>query len=1201
VFSLQAKEASIAFDCTCDEASFADNELMSPTVFLNVDKPKISQVLRNLVSNAIKFTSSPLGKGNDDGKGSQRTVTVHVSVDEVPVTVKTDEDIDCDTNVDNHSNSHCNAPPIGFVDVVRVEVRDSGPGISAEDQSKLFDQIIQFNPNKLQGGGGSGLGLFISKGIMDLHEGRIGVSSQGEGKGACFFIEIPILKTAVENAQATIDAENVENILNAANKSSSASSLISGTNGRASPVDVTPLHTPARRAVERTAVGIANNKQPQQQQPYLGRRGSAFLDEWRNPFTTSAAVAAVASVAGSLTPVATFDGNSTKKGPGPGPGSGSGKLPLSRSPSSRKFSIVPFHAQAISPRGRLAPTKWNSGRGRISLRKSSTNNPDARSPVPFASSGDAASDLFFDKSEEEDSSSSPRCQSPQGSTAVTPVPGAASVVDINRDGKAVRSLLTARSALSALSAHSVAPATIKNSVPPDPGSSERSEGSSNSGGDSHCLPAPLPSHTVGSVHTPVSSSSSVPVAANTTTAAAVQQSQVVPDRKLRVLVVDDSVATRKMIVRCLKTKKLCESPLEAEDGAEAVRIVRASGSCGTAVEGEKDGDNGGATACTVAVPIDAVLMDFVMPVMDGPSAAHILRGEGYKGLIVGITGNALPDDKEYYLGCGADIVLTKPVDVPQLVAVLTNTGVQANNVPVSCALSPQLSNNNTDTNDLVEVGHAEEKKREGGEEDDKDKELESEDKPEGKSAGKPRTKSRHNESDKDGSDTKKGQPPGGAGGGGTGGGATSTASTSSDGTHRGEHVNNKQDNNGNNGGGDGEGKRSSGRDQDNHKKHRVAKVPAENDQLVTVPHNATLPMEVPYSDGVIHIGAVAATVTKDEIDGSKHEGIGSQTPTILPAPAPFPIPVPTSVPVQPLSLVQRASSRRAAPTIDLQSRNQHSGTDNGIGIGIDHNGSDAPTENSSTLMVAALPSTDRQAGGCDGTINVPNPTMPVSGEPMISMNMNTNMSRSEGEIAAGGNSDSHLTAVHGSRDAEFTIKALNKSEQAHRPFVGPNDDSDMHIHVYPRLDELISNTGTHTLGSRGLTLTHTNHHNNCDIFTVEQRGLAARCVGCLVSCVPFGRVFSPRGDIGHAQGQGQGQGQGHGKDQDQDQDQDQQGHVVSISGAGSHTQDHFRVHPDDENSVLTGYQGRRQGHGSGHQFTATVRGTMHRSSRDIRA
>lgn len=55
----------------------------------------------------------------------------------------------------------------------------------------MFKEIIQFSAKEQQKGGGSGLGLFISKGIMDLHKGRIGVRSEGLGKGSTFYLEFP--------------------------------------------------------------------------------------------------------------------------------------------------------------------------------------------------------------------------------------------------------------------------------------------------------------------------------------------------------------------------------------------------------------------------------------------------------------------------------------------------------------------------------------------------------------------------------------------------------------------------------------------------------------------------------------------------------------------------------------------------------------------------------------------------------------------------------------------------------------------------------------------------------------------------------------------------------------------------------------------------------------------------------------------------
>ena len=75
-----------------------------------------------------------------------------------------------------------------------LEVIDDGAGISKENQKRLFNDIVQFNPEILQAGGGSGLGLWITKGIVDLHNGKIDVFSEGEGKGSKFTVKIPMLR-----------------------------------------------------------------------------------------------------------------------------------------------------------------------------------------------------------------------------------------------------------------------------------------------------------------------------------------------------------------------------------------------------------------------------------------------------------------------------------------------------------------------------------------------------------------------------------------------------------------------------------------------------------------------------------------------------------------------------------------------------------------------------------------------------------------------------------------------------------------------------------------------------------------------------------------------------------------------------------------------------------------------------------------------
>jgi CheY-like chemotaxis protein len=65
-------------------------------------------------------------------------------------------------------------------------------------------------------------------------------------------------------------------------------------------------------------------------------------------------------------------------------------------------------------------------------------------------------------------------------------------------------------------------------------------------------------------------------------------------------------------------------------------------------------------------PYDAILMDNEMPKMNGPTAAREIRSLGCQYLIVGITGNVLPEDVEQYISMGANCVLPKPLSIADL-------------------------------------------------------------------------------------------------------------------------------------------------------------------------------------------------------------------------------------------------------------------------------------------------------------------------------------------------------------------------------------------------------------------------------------------------------------------------------------------------------------------------------------------------------
>lgn len=76
---------------------------------------------------------------------------------------------------------------------LEVSVKDSGAGMTKAQLDKLFKSAgVQFNANALQGGGGTGLGLYISKGIMEQHGGTLSVDSKGLDMGTTFTLSLPM-------------------------------------------------------------------------------------------------------------------------------------------------------------------------------------------------------------------------------------------------------------------------------------------------------------------------------------------------------------------------------------------------------------------------------------------------------------------------------------------------------------------------------------------------------------------------------------------------------------------------------------------------------------------------------------------------------------------------------------------------------------------------------------------------------------------------------------------------------------------------------------------------------------------------------------------------------------------------------------------------------------------------------------------------
>ena len=115
---MPARAKSILFD-------LVPSSTLTCNIAIDVDPIKLITVFRNLFSNAIKFTKK-------DGR-----VTVRVEI---------------------------KRPSPDKGKVLEIAVKDTGAGLSSANLDKLFGEGVQFNANGLQEGGGSGLGLFISKG-----------------------------------------------------------------------------------------------------------------------------------------------------------------------------------------------------------------------------------------------------------------------------------------------------------------------------------------------------------------------------------------------------------------------------------------------------------------------------------------------------------------------------------------------------------------------------------------------------------------------------------------------------------------------------------------------------------------------------------------------------------------------------------------------------------------------------------------------------------------------------------------------------------------------------------------------------------------------------------------------------------------------------------------------------------------------------
>lgn len=150
------KELNIIFDTDVEEK------------FIAFDLEEIERVILNLISNAIKFSD----KSN-----------------KIFVTVK-------DGN-----------------DFLKISVEDSGIGITKDDINIIFDRFKQVDKSLSRSAEGSGMGLSLSKAIVELHGGKIGVESI-IGKGSIFYFTLPVRKINQKNIlRKKLDSKNNHIIL----------------------------------------------------------------------------------------------------------------------------------------------------------------------------------------------------------------------------------------------------------------------------------------------------------------------------------------------------------------------------------------------------------------------------------------------------------------------------------------------------------------------------------------------------------------------------------------------------------------------------------------------------------------------------------------------------------------------------------------------------------------------------------------------------------------------------------------------------------------------------------------------------------------------------------------------------------------------------------------------------------------------------
>ena len=144
---------------------------------VEADAARLQQVFWNLLKNSIKFTAEGGCVGIKCYRSDEAT--------------KARSDDGKDQAVPSPSSLRRSVAP----SLVRVEVSDSGVGIEPDALSRIFNAFEQAERSITRQYGGLGLGLTISKAMVELHGGTIEAQSEGKGKGATFIVKLPLVKS----------------------------------------------------------------------------------------------------------------------------------------------------------------------------------------------------------------------------------------------------------------------------------------------------------------------------------------------------------------------------------------------------------------------------------------------------------------------------------------------------------------------------------------------------------------------------------------------------------------------------------------------------------------------------------------------------------------------------------------------------------------------------------------------------------------------------------------------------------------------------------------------------------------------------------------------------------------------------------------------------------------------------------------------